>query len=307
MEFCRHLKSVRLALQASNSGRQRCGQPRTPRPDLTRTAVYLADIAGRVRQREAAERFGRGIETNKRVTTEVAQPHPVRLVYVDRVRLWRFAGQPPLSPGFQSGVVDGDLPRVPLAHPNPSSGISPDSASPLPCCRWVEFGDFSRRGIDATDITSGERGEINIATGRSGDAIRPAAAWRVEYLHRPGFRLEPSDNAILPREHKIPCVSKTAVLRFAFGLSAGSGKTDTSSVSGSTRTIALSPLSVIHAAPSGPVITPCGADPALEGCRASPRSPDRAIRVSPSPARYTKRRRPPLAPTSCGCEPAGTS
>src|SRR5206468_8044421 len=32
-------------------------------------------------------------------------------------------------------------------------------------------------------------------------------------------------------------------------------------VIGSTRTIAFSPPSVIHGAPSGPTITPCGADP----------------------------------------------
>ncbi len=57
-----------------------------------------------------------------------------------------------------------------------------------------------------------------------------------------------------------PLRSNAAVLRFAPAASAGSGHTFTARVSGSTRTIAFSPLSVIHGAPSGPTITPCGAE-----------------------------------------------
>src|SRR5947207_14357873 len=57
-----------------------------------------------------------------------------------------------------------------------------------------------------------------------------------------------------------PSLSNTAVLRFALGRSAGSGNRLTSVVTGSTRTIALRPPSVTHGAPSGPTMTPCGAD-----------------------------------------------
>ena len=40
---------------------------------------------------------------------------------------------------------------------------------------------------------------------------------------------------------------------------------------GSTRTIAFRPPSVIHGAPSGPTITPCGAEPAPRAMRRGPR------------------------------------
>src|SRR5258706_180206 len=58
----------------------------------------------------------------------------------------------------------------------------------------------------------------------------------------------------------MPKRSNAAVLRFTFG--PGSLKTFTSFDTGSTRTIAFCPPSVTHGAPSGPTITPCGADPA---------------------------------------------
>ena len=51
------------------------------------------------------------------------------------------------------------------------------------------------------------------------------------------------------------------MFRLTFRVPAGSGKRVTSWVAASTRTMALSPPSVTHAAPSGPTITPCGADP----------------------------------------------
>jgi DNA-binding LacI/PurR family transcriptional regulator len=51
------------------------------------------------------------------------------------------------------------------------------------------------------------------------------------------------------------------------GLDAGSGKTVTSSVAPSTLTMAFCPPSVIQAWPSGPTMTPCGADPAPSSMR----------------------------------------
>ena len=65
-----------------------------------------------------------------------------------------------------------------------------------------------------------------------------------------------------PVNHRTPSPSNAAVLRFASGWVPGSSNTSTSSVAGSTRTIAFRPPSVIHGAPSGPTITPCGAEPA---------------------------------------------
>src|SRR5688572_9747945 len=54
-------------------------------------------------------------------------------------------------------------------------------------------------------------------------------------------------------------------------MSAGSFHTVSFSVLGSKRTIAFKPLSVIHAALSGPWTTPCGAEPSPSGtCRILP-------------------------------------
>jgi hypothetical protein len=65
-----------------------------------------------------------------------------------------------------------------------------------------------------------------------------------------------------PVNHSRPAPSKAGVLRLASAASAGSGKLVTFSVAGSTRTMALRPPSVIQAAPSGPAMTPWGAESA---------------------------------------------
>src|SRR5262245_34992642 len=109
-----------------------------------------------------------------------------------------------------------------------------------------------------------------------------------------------------PVNHNMPRASNVAVLRLARGRSWGSGKTLTSSVAGSTRTIALSPPSVIQGAPSGPTITPCGAEPepSLTSCV----SPVEGLSQPSSPDPCAVNQTPPLgaAATSCGRVPAGT-
>ena len=70
---------------------------------------------------------------------------------------------------------------------------------------------------------------------------------------------------LCPVNQRMPWRSKVAVFRLASGDDAGSGKRRTRRVFGSTRTIAFSPPSVIHGAPSGPTMTPCGAEPVSEG------------------------------------------
>ena len=75
---------------------------------------------------------------------------------------------------------------------------------------------------------------------------------------------------LCPVNQRTPRLSNVAVFRFAYALP-GSGKRRTFRVRGSTRTIALRPPSVIHGAPSGPTMTPCGADP----------SPSRVSRLFP--------------------------
>src|SRR5688572_12166249 len=110
-----------------------------------------------------------------------------------------------------------------------------------------------------------------------------------------------------PVNHSVPDVSKTAVLRFTSGRSAGRSNARTSSVSPSTRTIALRPPSVIHAASSGPVITPCGADPDPNGI--SRMSSVAGSKWPSTPLCCPVYQTPPSAAgaTSWGCEPAGTA
>ena len=55
------------------------------------------------------------------------------------------------------------------------------------------------------------------------------------------------------------------MFRLTAGRSAGRGNRRTALVAGSTRTMAFNPPSVIHTAPSGPTITPCGADASPSG------------------------------------------
>ncbi len=109
-----------------------------------------------------------------------------------------------------------------------------------------------------------------------------------------------------PVNQRTPSPSNAAVLRFASGWLAGSSNTSTSSVAGSTRTIAFRPPSVIHGAPSGPTITPCGAEPA-------PRSISRISPVCGSrwpsvPLCWPVYQTPPstAGATSCGWLPAVT-
>src|SRR5918996_2528544 len=109
-----------------------------------------------------------------------------------------------------------------------------------------------------------------------------------------------------PVNHKIPRRSKAAVLRLAPARPVGNGNRLTSLVDPSTRTMALSPESVTHAAPSGPTITPCGAEPAPSGTSvvrpvagsSRPSFPERwaVYQTVPSGA----------GATSCGADPAGT-
>jgi hypothetical protein len=110
-----------------------------------------------------------------------------------------------------------------------------------------------------------------------------------------------------PVNHNVPRGSNTAVFRFVDGWSTGSGNRRTCRVDGSTRTIAFKPPSVIHGAPSGPTITPWGAEP-------SPRSTSSTRRFSGSrwpslPAFCAVYQIVPsdATATSCGCDPEGTS
>ena len=70
--------------------------------------------------------------------------------------------------------------------------------------------------------------------------------------------------------------------------------------------MAFSPPSVIHGAPSGPTMTPCGAEPGPSGI--SRTSPLSGFSQPSSPLACAVYQTPPSAAgaTSCGPEPAGT-
>src|SRR5690606_32459334 len=102
---------------------------------------------------------------------------------------------------------------------------------------------------------------------------------------------------------RMPSSSKVAVLRLTFG--PGSGKTVISPVSTSTRTIAFSPPSVIQGLPSGPTMTPCGADPAPSGI--SRTSPDSGSSQPSVPLRWPVYHTPPSAAGATSCGPLPTT
>jgi hypothetical protein len=87
---------------------------------------------------------------------------------------------------------------------------------------------------------------------------------------------------------------------------AGSGNRRTSLVAWSTRTMAFRPPSVTHAAPSGPTITPWGAEPSPSFTREMP--PWAGSRRPSSPMAWAVYQTIPLGAgaTSWGREPAGT-
>jgi hypothetical protein len=70
--------------------------------------------------------------------------------------------------------------------------------------------------------------------------------------------------------------------------------------------MAFSPLSVIQGAPSGPTITPCGAEPGPNATSRTSPVPGSSQPSSPLP--WAVYQTPPSAAgaTSCGADPAGT-
>src|SRR5215204_7223085 len=108
-----------------------------------------------------------------------------------------------------------------------------------------------------------------------------------------------------PVNHTTPSGSIVAVLRLAFA--PASGQTANSRVSASTRTMAFNPVSVTHAAPSGPTMTPCGEEPSPSGIVSI--APDTGSSSPSDPACWAVYQmcQPSAAgATSCGCSPGFT-
>src|ERR671919_1662106 len=109
-----------------------------------------------------------------------------------------------------------------------------------------------------------------------------------------------------PVNQRTPRRSNVAVFRLAPLARVGRGNRRTFSVRGSTRTIAFRPPSEIQGAPSGPTITPCGAEPLPSAVSrerpffgfSHPSSPEPCAVYQTPPSR--------AGATSCGCVPLGT-
>jgi len=128
------------------------------------------------------------------------------------------------------------------------------------------------------------KGYVEYFSGRcAGDTIRAAPTRRLEYFDFAGGWIEPPVEAVLTGEPEDAGGIEGGGVEVGERVM-GSGKTSTASVSSSTRTMAFRPLSVIHAAPSGPTMTPWGAE-------FSPRGINRM-----SPVAGSKR---PSSPVNC--------
>src|SRR3569833_4627426 len=149
---------------------------RLRQPDLAAPSQYLPHLCIRARQGDDAAAFAHRIEPHDGVCAEVRQPHLIALVDVDRVRLRSFARQRPFAPRVVSRLVTRDLAREPFAHPDAALGIGPHTARALLRGRRDEHGGVAVFDVDARDVRARERDIVHAAVGRSGDAVRTAAA-----------------------------------------------------------------------------------------------------------------------------------
>src|SRR5690606_33303606 len=93
-----------------------------------------------------------------------------------------------------------DLTGVPLADPDPAGAVRPDAPSALPLGRRLDDRRLARRGVDARDVIARERGIVDRAVRRGGDAVGPAAAGRVPHVHLAALGIEPVIDAVLAGE-----------------------------------------------------------------------------------------------------------
>jgi hypothetical protein len=171
--------------RSSAAARRPACRHRTRRP-RARSAAQGADAhCRRAREPDCREPLGARVEPHDGVRSKVAHPNDVAIVDVDGIRLGVRAQQPPFAPAASRRVEHPELPRVPLADPDPSSGIRPDAARSLTAGRRVENGRSARPGVDATDVAACQ-GRVVHGSSRGGrDAVGPLSARRSEGAHAP--------------------------------------------------------------------------------------------------------------------------
>jgi Probable molybdopterin binding domain len=106
-----------------------------------------------------------------------------------------------------------DATGVPLADPQPAFRIRPHAARALIPGRRLINGRRAVLQIDIGKITTGQPYEPDVAFGRAGDPIGPAALGCVPDLHIACRRVEPAIDAILSRE---PDATRRHMIRFSY-------------------------------------------------------------------------------------------
>ena len=234
-------------------------------PDLARSTEDLAHVRGLARKAEALELLGRRVEAQHRVGAEVADPDLVALVDIDRVGARVSPGSFRVRQVFSRRVVDRQVAAVPFADPDVPVAVAPDAARALAARSAARRSSTRRAAVDAGDERAGQRAPPDIAVGVVQMPYGPRPRGASLTLTSPLFTATVPTTPLWPVNHRSPSSSKVAVFRFAYGVPAGSRKTRTSRSGQPTRTIAPWPPSVIHAALSGPWITPCGDEPEPSG------------------------------------------
>src|SRR2546427_10644437 len=103
-------------------------------PDFAVTAQELTHVRTGTRQREDLKGFLHWIETHERVRAEVAEPHLVLIVHVDRIGARILPRQLPFLPRVGNRIVPSHLSHVPFASPDVPLPIRPHPARALPAC-----------------------------------------------------------------------------------------------------------------------------------------------------------------------------
>ena len=156
----------------------------------------------------------------------------------------------PTLPAFHSLI------QMPTAASRTRRAVRPGSRSAAAARSPARCARRSGRGTSrpATRSTRLPAGVVVMPYGPS-----PRGAWNTRTL--PDLRVEAAVDPALPREPEHASLVEGRGVQVRVARSSGSGNRRTFRVRGSTRTMALRPPSVIHGAPSGPTMTPCGAEP----------------------------------------------
>ena len=164
------------------------------------TTQELTHIRTGTRQRKDVKRFLHGIETHQRIRAEVAEPHPVLIVHIERIGARVLARQLPFLPRIGGGVIAAHLPSVPFADPDVPLRIRPHPARALLWRRRLDHGGGAGDRVKTRDVTARQRRIVYGSIRRGGNSVRPRALRRVEHLHFADLGIQPPVDAALAGE-----------------------------------------------------------------------------------------------------------